>query len=163
LFDPRYLAWIGLAVTPERSNDYVPLFPWAVPFFAGLSIASIAIRTRLPQRLAALGTGSWWPARLGRHSLAFYLIHQPVLIAIAYGISLVVPPQAPDPLATYLRQCNASCVMQQGEALCRSFCRCTLEKLQAQALFTPLQAGTIDIQNDERVQTIAAECSAEAE
>ncbi|MGO7690479.1 heparan-alpha-glucosaminide N-acetyltransferase domain-containing protein, partial [Rhizobium ruizarguesonis] len=57
---------------------YVPLFPWAVPFFAGLSIASIAIRTMLPQRLAALGTGSWWPARLGRHSLAFYLIHQPV-------------------------------------------------------------------------------------
>jgi uncharacterized membrane protein len=53
--------------------------------------------------------------------------------------------------------------MQQGEALCRSFCQCTLEKLQAQALFTPLQAGAIDIQNDERVQTIAAECSAEAE
>lgn len=89
-FDPRYLAWIGLAVVTERSNDYVPLFPWATPFFAGLSIASIAIRTRLLHRLAAIGTGSWWPARLGRHSLAFYLIHQPVLIAIAYGISLVV-------------------------------------------------------------------------
>ncbi|MBP2445708.1 heparan-alpha-glucosaminide N-acetyltransferase [Rhizobium leguminosarum] len=162
-FDPRYLAWIGLAVMPERSNDYVPLFPWATPFFAGLSFASIAIRTRLLHRLAAIGTGSRWPARLGRHSLAFYLIHQPVLIAIAYGLSLVVPPQAPDPVATYLRQCNASCVMQQGEALCHSFCQCTLEKLQAQALFTPLQAGAIDIQNDERVQTIAAECSAEAE
>jgi uncharacterized membrane protein len=162
-FDPRYLAWIGLAVTPERSNDYVPLFPWATPFFAGLSIASIAIRTKLPHRLAAVGTGSWWPARLGRHSLAFYLIHQPVLIGIAYGISLVLPPQAPDPVATYLRQCNASCVMQQGEALCHSFCQCTLGKLQAQALFTPLQEGAIDIQNDERVQTIAAECSAEAQ
>ncbi|NNH65123.1 heparan-alpha-glucosaminide N-acetyltransferase [Rhizobium laguerreae] len=163
VFDPRYLAWIGLAVTPERSNDYVPLFPWAVPFFAGLSIASIAIKTGLPQRLAAIGTGSWWPARLGRHSLAFYLIHQPVLIGIAYGLSLVVPPQAPDPLATYLRQCNASCVMQQGEALCRGFCQCTLDKLQAQALFIPLQAGEIDIRNDERVQTIAAECSVEAQ
>ncbi|MBX5194813.1 DUF1624 domain-containing protein [Rhizobium sp. NZLR10] len=162
-FDPRYLAWIGLAVMPERSNDYVPLFPWATPFLAGLSFASIGIRTRLLHRLAAIGTGSWWPARLGRHSLAFYLIHQPVLIAIAYGLSLVVPPQAPDPVATYLKQCNASCVMQQGEALCHSFCQCTLEKLQAQALFTPLQGGAIDIQNDERVQTIAAECSAEAE
>jgi uncharacterized membrane protein len=162
-FDPRYLAWIGLAVMPERSNDYVPLFPWATPFFAGLSVASIAIRTKLPHRLAAIGTGSWWPARLGRHSLAFYLIHQPVLIGVAYGLSLVVPPAKPDPVATYLKQCNASCVMQEGEALCRSFCQCTLEKLQAQALFTPLQAGAIDVQNDERVQTIAAECSAEAQ
>ncbi|RUM25486.1 DUF1624 domain-containing protein [Rhizobium vallis] len=162
-FDPRYLAWIGLAEMPERSNDYVPLFPWAAPFFAGLSFASIALRTRLAHRLAALGTGSWWTARLGRHSLAFYLVHQPVLIAIAYGLSLAVPPPKPDPVETYLKQCNAACVMQQGEALCRSFCQCTLQKLQTQSLLTPLQAGTIDIENDERVQTIAAECSAEAQ
>ena len=162
-FDPRYLAWIGLAVTPERSNDYVPLFPWATPFFAGLSLAAIALRTGLAHRLAAIGTGSWWPARLGRHSLAFYLIHQPVLIGIAYGLFLLVPPPQPDPVETYLKQCNAACVMQEGEALCRSFCQCTLGKLQAQSLFTPLQVGEIDGQNDERVQTIAAECSADAE
>ncbi|MBB4572967.1 heparan-alpha-glucosaminide N-acetyltransferase [Rhizobium lentis] len=162
-FDPRYLAWIGLAEMPQRSNDYVPLFPWATPFFAGLSIASIAIRTGLPHRLAALGAGSWWPARLGRHSLAFYLIHQPVLIAIAYGLSLLVPPQTPDPAETYLRQCNSTCVMQQGEALCRSFCQCTLGKLQAQNLLIPLQANEIDVQKDERVQTLVTECSAEAE
>ena len=162
-FDPRYLAWIGLAEMPERSNDYVPLFPWATPFFVGLSLASIALRTGLLHRLAAIGTGSSWLARLGRHSLAFYLIHQPVLIAIAYGLSLVVPPAKPDPVETYLKQCNAACVMQQGEALCHSFCECTLQKLQSQALLTPLQAGTIDVQNDERVQTIAAQCSAEAE
>ncbi|PDT37585.1 hypothetical protein CO671_05385 [Rhizobium sp. M10] len=162
-FDPRYLAWIGLAEMPQRSNDYVPLFPWATPFFAGLSVASIAIRTGLPHRLAALGTGSWWPARLGRHSLAFYLIHQPVLIAIAYGLSLLVPPPTPDPAETYLRQCNSTCVMQQGEALCRSFCQCTLGKLQAQNLLIPLQANEIDVQKDERVQTLVTECSAEAE
>ncbi|WP_064685815.1 heparan-alpha-glucosaminide N-acetyltransferase [Rhizobium bangladeshense] len=162
-FDPRYLAWIGLAEMPQRSNDYVPLFPWATPFFAGLSFASIAIRTRLPHRLAALGTGSWWPARLGRHSLAFYLIHQPVLIAVAYGLSLLVPPAKPDPTETYLRQCNSTCVMQQGEALCRGFCQCTLGKLQAQNLLIPLQANEVDVQKDERVQTLVTECSAEAE
>ncbi|SCB56582.1 Uncharacterized membrane protein [Rhizobium aethiopicum] len=163
VFDPRYLAWIGLAEMPQRSNDYVPLFPWALPFFVGLSIALIAIRTRLPHRLAAIGTGSRLPARLGRHSLAFYLIHQPVLIAIAYGFSLVVPPSQPDPVETYLRQCNAACVKQQGEALCRGFCQCTLDKLQAQALLIPLQTGKIDPQNNEQVQTIAGECSAEAQ
>ncbi|MBX5063675.1 heparan-alpha-glucosaminide N-acetyltransferase [Rhizobium lentis] len=162
-FDPRYLAWIGLAEMPQRSNDYAPLFPWATPFFVGLSVASIAVRTKLPHRLAAIGTGSWWPARLGRHSLAFYLIHQPVLIAIAYGLSLVVPPQQPDPVETYLRQCNAACVKQQGEPLCRGFCQCTLDRLQAQDLLTPLQAGKINLENNDQVQTIAGECSAEAQ
>ena len=53
--------------------------------------------------------------------------------------------------------------MQQGEALCQSFCQCTLDKLQAQSLLTQLQANEIDVQNDERVQTIAGECSAEVE
>ncbi|MBX4901927.1 heparan-alpha-glucosaminide N-acetyltransferase [Rhizobium bangladeshense] len=162
-FDPRYLAWIGLAETPQRSNDYVPLFPWALPFFVGLSVALIAIRTRLPHWLAAIGTGSWWPARLGRHSLAFYLIHQPVLIAIAYGLSIVVPPPQPDSAETYLRECNAACVKQQVEALCRAFCQCTLERLQANALLTPLQTGKIDPETNEEVQTIAGQCGAEAQ
>jgi uncharacterized membrane protein len=68
LFDPKYLAWLGFAATPDRSNDFVPLFPWATPFFLGMSLARLAFRTNLPHRLAALGTGGTWLARLGRHS-----------------------------------------------------------------------------------------------
>jgi hypothetical protein len=35
--------------------------------------------------------------------------------------------------------------------------------LQAQNLLIPLQANEIDVQKDERVQTLVTECSAEAE
>lgn len=162
LFDPKYLAWLGFAATPDRSNDYVPLFPWATPLFLGMSLARLAFRANLPQRLAALGTGGTWLARLGRHSLAFYLIHQPVLIAIAYALTFIVAPPKPDPVATYLRQCNTSCTVEQGEALCRSFCQCTLDQLQAQQLFTPFQAGEVKA-DDERIMALASQCSAQIE
>jgi uncharacterized membrane protein len=158
LFNPRYLAWIGFADMPQRSNDYVPLFPWMVPFLLGLTSASVALKTGLPAKLAALGTGSSLLAKAGRHSLAFYLIHQPVLIAIAFGLSYIVPPAKPDPVAGYLQQCNVSCSLQEGEALCRSFCQCTLEKLQAQNLFTPFQTGEIKA-DDGRILGLASECS----
>ncbi|WP_112945633.1 MULTISPECIES: heparan-alpha-glucosaminide N-acetyltransferase [unclassified Rhizobium] len=158
-FDPRYLAWIGFAEMPQRSNDYVPLFPWMVPFLLGLTSAAIALRTGLPAKLAGLGTGSSLLAKLGRHSLAFYLIHQPVLISIAFALAYIVPPAKPDPVQTYLQQCNTSCSLQEGEALCRSFCQCTLDKLQEQKLFTPFQSGEVKA-DDGRILSLASECSA---
>ncbi|RXT15801.1 hypothetical protein B5P46_33040 [Rhizobium leguminosarum] len=161
LFDPKYLAWLGFAATPDRSNDYVPLFPWAVPFFVGISLARLAFLTTLPQRLAAFGTGGTWLARIGRHSLAFYLIHQPVLIAIAFGLTFIIARPQPDP-AVYLRQCNTACTVEQGEAICHSFCQCTLDQMQAQQLFAPFQWGTVK-GDDERITALASQCSAEIE
>ena len=162
IFNPRYLAWIGVAEMPQRSNDFVPIFPWAVPFLLGMTTTLLAMRTGLIERLAKLGTGSSLPAKAGRHSLAFYLIHQPVLIAIAYGLSVIVPPAIPDPVESYLKQCNASCMMQEGEALCRSFCQCTLDKLQTQNLFAEFQSGTVK-PDDGRIMALASECSADAQ
>lgn len=158
-FNPRYLAWIGFAEMPQRSNDYVPLFPWIVPFLLGFTSAALAIRTELPAKLAAMGTGSSLLAKIGRRSLSFYLIHQPVLISIAFAMAYVVPPAKPDPAETYLQQCNTSCTVEQGQALCRSFCQCTLDKLQEQQLFTPFQSGEIK-PDDGRILSLASECSA---
>ncbi len=162
-FNPRYLAWLGFAAMPERSNDFVPLFPWALAFFSGLSVATIALRTGLPERLAALGTGNSLLAKAGRHSLLFYLLHQPILFGLVYLLSLAVPAPKPDPAVGYLRECQASCTQSAGEALCRSFCQCTLTEMKAKSLFEPLQSGAIQADKNEQIQRIALQCTEQAQ
>lgn len=81
------LDWTGLTATPAPSVDFEPLFPWLAPFLAGLALARLATRSGLAARLAPPAPGRLtrvlaWP---GRHSLAVYLIHQPVLIALVWG------------------------------------------------------------------------------
>lgn len=161
-FDSPWLWWIGLSETPQQSNDYVPLFPWLTPFLFGLGIAQVAMSFGWLGRLAKFGPGRNLIARAGRHSLVFYLVHQPLLFGLVYLLSLVVPAPQQDPAVGYIRQCAASCTRSGSEAMCRSFCQCTLDKLQAQNLFKPLESGAIKADSDERVSRIAIQCTDEA-
>jgi uncharacterized membrane protein len=73
--------WTGLAATRPIMADYVPLFPWFAPVLAGLALAKLADGAGLWQRLRR-APRAWervaaWP---GQHSLAIYLVHQPLLI-----------------------------------------------------------------------------------
>lgn len=160
VFDPKYLAWLGFAQTPPRSNDFVPLFPWLAALLAGVFVARLAIRHQWLAALSRVQTQPNLLTRAGRHSLLIYLLHQPVLIAIVYLLSITVPPPQADPRESYMRACESGCVGSgNGEALCRSFCGCTADGLQAQALLTPMQEGSINAQTDERVIALAQECS----
>lgn len=85
-FDTRALDWVGFTTRKPATEDYVPLAPWAGVVFAG-----IAVGHAIERRGAALAPVGGGPARtlaaLGRHSLAVYMIHQPVLIG---SLALVV-------------------------------------------------------------------------
>ncbi len=94
LFDPPWLVWIGLAERIPRTLDFEPVFPWLAPFLAGLATARIAAAAGLWDRMARLDLNGnpiaralAWP---GRHSLAIYLIHQPVLIGLLWGSTRVL-------------------------------------------------------------------------
>lgn len=163
VLDPRYFAWLGFSAMPARSNDYVPLFPWALAFFIGLSVARIIVRTNAPDYLAKLGAGSNIIARAGRHSLVFYLAHQPILFGLVYLLSVVAPAPKPDPSISYLRQCQTSCVESATESLCRSFCQCTLDRMKEKNLFEPLQSGRIRADNNDEIQGIALQCTEQAQ
>ncbi len=82
-FNPLVLVWTGLGTLRPLMADYVPLFPWFAPVLAGVAAAKLANRAGLWARLRrAPGPGPVtralaWP---GQHSLAIYLIHQPLLI-----------------------------------------------------------------------------------
>ena len=84
--DAPWLLWLGLGTELRPTLDYEPVFPWLAPFLAGLACARLAGRAGLWALLAGRGgrlAGALgWP---GRHSLAVYLIHQPVLIALLWA------------------------------------------------------------------------------
>ncbi|MFN7026297.1 MAG: heparan-alpha-glucosaminide N-acetyltransferase [Pseudorhizobium sp.] len=160
VFNARYLSWIGLFEQAPRSNDFVPLFPWLAALLGGIAITRVAMQRNWLIALSRVQTRPNLLARAGKHSLIIYLLHQPVLIAIVYIMSMVVPPAQPDPRQSYMRACESGCVTGgNGEALCRSFCDCTADALQAQSLIEALQDGSINPNTDDRVLRVAHECA----
>lgn len=84
--NPLWLVWTGLGTKVPWSMDFVPVFPWLAAFLAGMAIAKAMDRAGLWARLAVWQPAPWvrrlaWP---GRHSLAIYLIHQPVLMSLVW-------------------------------------------------------------------------------
>ncbi len=81
-FDSRWTNWVGLVTRLPVTEDYVPVLPWLGVMWWGAAGAQILLRRGraaferpLPPALAPL-------AGLGRWSLSFYMLHQPVLIGI---------------------------------------------------------------------------------
>ena len=82
-FDQPALRWIGLTTFKPRTEDYVPLFPWFGMLLIGAGIGAwIAAQPRWSARIGAWGASPplRWLGWLGRHSLAVYLLHQPLLM-----------------------------------------------------------------------------------
>jgi uncharacterized membrane protein len=82
---PRFW-WTGLQGVGLRSVDYVPIFPWFAPVLFGMAAARLMHRAGLWDRIAGWQAGpvARTLAFPGRHSLAVYLIHQPVLISLVW-------------------------------------------------------------------------------
>ncbi|WP_281435382.1 DUF1624 domain-containing protein [Sinorhizobium sp. BG8] len=166
-FDPPWLWWVGLSASVPRSNDYVPVLPWIAPFLLGMAAFRIAVARGWTERFASIGTGSAkWKTGLaaaGRHSLAIYLIHQPVIIALVYAFSLVAPAAKPDPVEAYRMNCTAACTAQRDKTFCTAFCDCTLNRLLEQDLFNALNAGAINVASDGRIAAISEQCTADSQ
>ena len=84
-FDAPALRFLGLATQPVLTVDFEPLFPWLGPFLLGLATAKLASQLQLWPRLhlpeTRLTRALAWP---GQHSLAVYLVHQPMLIGLIW-------------------------------------------------------------------------------
>ncbi|MBB3946904.1 putative membrane protein [Rhizobium skierniewicense] len=159
-FNPIWLSWIGLSTMPPRSNDYVPLLPFLAPFLLGLAVSKVVTPRGWLDRFRKDSGKRNVIAFFGRHSLIFYLLHQPILIGIVYVASLIMPPPPVDQVEAYKKSCETSCVQQQnGLDLCQRFCGCTLETLQAENLFDTMMANSLGPEQQSRVGEVAAQCS----
>ncbi len=86
LLNGRALNWLGLISRKPITEDYAPLFPWAGVMCWGLACGQCVLSHQaagLARWSAALSEvvplrGLGW---LGRWSLSYYMLHQPVLIA----------------------------------------------------------------------------------
>ncbi|MEP7182240.1 MAG: heparan-alpha-glucosaminide N-acetyltransferase [Betaproteobacteria bacterium] len=82
-FDARALSWIGFVTHKPATEDYVPLAPWAGFVLVGIAVGQALVRTKF-RALAPLAAAPRWLPFLGRHSLAVYMVHQPVLLGVLW-------------------------------------------------------------------------------
>jgi len=81
-FDARATNWIGLVTHKPVTEDWVPLLPWMGIMWWGLA-AGQWVLARRRQWVTGTLEGALQPlATLGRWSLSFYMLHQPVLIGL---------------------------------------------------------------------------------
>jgi len=92
LFNGRALNWLGLVSRKPFTEDYVPLLPWLGVVWWGLATGRWLLvhrpqwlRARLPRSLQGL-------ALLGRWSLSYYMLHQPVLIGLLLAVGWATRP-----------------------------------------------------------------------
>lgn len=161
VFDHPAWWWLGLSKQIPRSNDYVPVFPWAGAVLFGIAAAKLADAAGALPWLAKFHAGRWaWPLRFGsRHSLAVYLIHQPVLLAGLWAFSLVFPAEMQTPEVRFRKICEANCASYRDADFCTPYCVCMLDRLEEEgALATVFQATPNDAAR-KRIEALAEECS----
>ncbi len=81
-FEQPLLSWTGLVTKKPITEDYVPVLPWLGVMLWGLAAGQWLLQHRrawlagpIPDVLQPLAT-------LGRWSLSFYMLHQPVFIGL---------------------------------------------------------------------------------
>lgn len=90
-FDSRALNWLGLITHKPFTEDYVPVLPWLGVMWWGMAIGQWLLDHRrhwlavpsLAQRLSPL-------VLLGRHSLLYYMLHQPVMIGAMGAVGWLI-------------------------------------------------------------------------
>ena len=159
-FDAPAFWWLGLSADPPVTVDYVPIFPWFGVVLAGI------VGGRF---LVAYGgvLWNWRPAdavskalmTAGRWSLAIYLVHQPLIIAVLYVYAVLVPPSEAVVRAGFTEQCVAACSSDGRSANeCTSLCGCMFENLYGTDLFAMKSIAQMSPEQVERWDGVVDRC-----
>jgi len=164
-FDAPLLRWLGLSTVTPATLDFEPAFPWLSPFLAGMALAQLAL-----PRFAKSTAAAWRPrhapggafAFAGRHSLAIYLIHQPVMfgaLSLIAQLTLAGASVSPED-RPFVDACRSVCASRGGEdADCLSYCACTSGELKKAGIWESVLGDKLTAQERERLGTAMQICA----
>jgi uncharacterized membrane protein len=133
VFDPAWLLWLGLGEALPNTLDWRPLMPWAGVVFLGLGVTGlpgVVNWLKRPDRWRAKSAPARAISFAGRHSLAVYLIHQPILIGLLAALTMWGPLAPKADRSGFLASCQRACVAQgRIEEECESGCECVADAI----------------------------------
>lgn len=88
-FDTRWTNGVGLVTHKPVTEDYAPVLPWLGVLLWGLAAGRWLLARRRRWLAGALAPGLAPLATLGRWSLSFYMLHQPVLIGTLWLVLML--------------------------------------------------------------------------
>jgi len=162
LLDAPALVWFGLGTAPPPTLDWRPLAPWA-----GIVFVSLGLTRLYFHRLIASPAARWRPAGLlgralasgGRHSLAIYLLHQPVLLAVVFAMATLTGAGARWEAAEFTNVCQRECVAGGGKLqICAPACACVLRGLREAGLSHAIARDSLDDAQQEHYSRVVQSC-----
>ncbi len=84
-FDSPLTSWMGLVTRKPVTEDWVPVLPWLGVMLWGLAAGQWLLAHRRRALAGPVAAPLRPLATLGRWSLSFYMLHQPVFIGVLMG------------------------------------------------------------------------------
>ena len=76
----NWFNWLGFISHKPITEDYVPLIPWLGVMWWGMAAMQWLLKNHLALVTGSVPSSARWLAFLGTWSLAWYMLHQPVMI-----------------------------------------------------------------------------------
>jgi uncharacterized membrane protein len=86
VFDTRWSNWVGLVTRKPVAEDFAPVLPWLGVAWWGLASGQWLLAKKPLWLQATLAPLLRPLATLGRYSLSFYMLHQPILLGVFVAV-----------------------------------------------------------------------------
>lgn len=159
VLDAKPLTFLGLGSVPPDAVDFVPVFPWFGCVLGGMALGKLLVAKNAVPATQATNPVSRVLAFGGRHSLAVYLIHQPVFIGLLMAAAPFMTKAYTPDLSVFTRNCQSACLSTGLSAeKCTESCACTMDRIKTEDLWDKTSKGTLTPREETRIRDLARMC-----